>query len=344
MLSFSCQARVKGLGSWCMWQSMVAFWNEIAEPVRLVIQVSIISYVIYQVYRLFHGTRGARIMLGVVVLLVGVVVLISLFELNVLGWIIMRILMPALVVGLFVVFQPELRMGLARLGSHPLFLSLIRNERSGFFDEFCDTVFSLSSKRVGALFAFERNISLEPQVETGVELRALFSKELISAIFHPKAALHDGAVIMSDDKVVAAACIFPVSQRNFEDRTLGLRHRAGVGLSEETDAVIVVVSEETGGLSIMYKDEFWRNMSQEEFRKKLEELLYATGVRKEVKVREKMSFRDLMVKVFVHNFVPKLFSVLVAIGICILIRYNISTEHGSGGVPYPPRDGMYRHG
>lgn len=105
----------------------------------------------------------------------------------------------------------------------------------------------LSNQRFGALFAFERSISMKPIEDSGVKLDAIFSPELALTIFHTKTALHDGGVVISGDRISAAACVFPVSQKEMSDRTLGLRHRAGVGMSEESDCVVVVVSEETGG-------------------------------------------------------------------------------------------------
>jgi diadenylate cyclase len=125
---------------------------------------------------------------------------------------------------------------------------------------------------VGALFAVERRISLKTQHETGVTLGAEFSKELAMSVFYPKSPLHDGGMILADEKVVAAACVFPVSQKELADRSTGLRHRAAMGLTEETDAVCVVVSEETGSISICLDGVMERNLSEEAFRARMAEI------------------------------------------------------------------------
>jgi diadenylate cyclase len=136
-----------------------------------------------------------------------------------------------------------------------------------------DAVFELSSKGFGALIAMEREISLKTIVETGVALDAKFSKELALTVFHPKTVLHDGGMIVSGDRIVAAACIFPLSQREDLDRNLGLRHRAGLGLGDESDALSLVVSEETGQVSICHGGQIERNLSVEKFRQRLSQLL-----------------------------------------------------------------------
>jgi diadenylate cyclase len=140
-------------------------------------------------------------------------------------------------------------------------------------EEITDVVFDLSSKGFGALIAIERDISLSPVAESGVALDADVSKELLLTIFHPKTVLHDGGVILSGDRIVAAGCIFPLTQRDDLDRTLGLRHRAGLGLSEESDTIALVVSEENGQVSICHSGVIERNLNFERFRKRLSQLL-----------------------------------------------------------------------
>ena len=130
----------------------------------------------------------------------------------------------------------------------------------------------LSKKRIGALFAIQRDITLKEHLESGVVLDARFSPELAMAVFHPKAPLHDGGMIIADDRVAGAACVFPVTEREMQDRSTGLRHRAAIGLTERTDAIAVVVSEETGGISISENGTLQRNLTEQQFRDKIADI------------------------------------------------------------------------
>jgi len=188
----------------------------------------------------------------------------------VIGWIV-RSFSVFLAVALVVIFQPELRRGLAALGGHPIF-SLTSEKRETVHD-LAEAVTQLANKQFGALIAIERDTSIRVYEETGVIIDGEFSVELILTIFHPKAALHDGGVIIRNGRVAAAACIFPVSQRETLDRSLGLRHRAGLGITEESDAVAVVISEETGGISICHRRRIERNFTPETFRQRIAEIL-----------------------------------------------------------------------
>ena len=136
-----------------------------------------------------------------------------------------------------------------------------------------EAVTQLANKQFGALIAIERDTSIKIFEETGVLINADFSVELLLTLFHPKSALHDGGVIVRDGRIAAAACIFPVSQRETLDRSLGLRHRAGLGITEESDAIAVVVSEETGAISICHRRRIERNFTPETFRKRIGEIL-----------------------------------------------------------------------
>jgi diadenylate cyclase len=164
-----------------------------------------------------------------------------------------------------------LRRGLAELGGHPIF-SLTSEKRETVHD-IAEAVTQLANKQFGALIAIERDTSIRVYEETGVIIDSVFSVELLLTLFHPKAALHDGGVIVRNGRIAAAACIFPVSQRETLDRSLGLRHRAGLGITEESDAIAVVVSEETGGISICHRRRIERNFTPETFRKRISEIL-----------------------------------------------------------------------
>jgi diadenylate cyclase len=140
-------------------------------------------------------------------------------------------------------------------------------------EEITEAVFELSSRHLGALIAIERGTEIQAQIESGVETDSLVSKELLVTVFHPKTPLHDGGLVIRNDRLAAAACIFPVTQRTDLDRNLGLRHRAALGLTEETDAVVVIVSEETGIVSIAHGGTVERDFEPGTFRNRLTQLL-----------------------------------------------------------------------
>ncbi len=234
------------------------------------IEILLLSVGIYYGYLYFHGTRGAKVLTGLAIVFLTLTLISTLLNLVVIGWIV-RSFSVFLAVALVVIFQPELRRGLAELGGHPIF-SLTSEKRETVHD-IAEAISQLANKQFGALIAIERDTSIRVYEETGVELDAVLSVELLLTLFHPKSALHDGGVVMRNGRVAAAACIFPVSQRETLDRSLGLRHRAGLGITEESDAIAVIVSEETGGISICHRRRIERNFTPETFRKRIGELL-----------------------------------------------------------------------
>lgn len=239
------------------------------------VEIGVLWLLIYQIYRTFKATRGARILVGLAVIVILLTLISQLLDLKVIEWII-KSAAAILAFGLLIIFQPELRNALAKLGSTSLF-SFATTEQKVFLDVFADSVIQLSQKRFGALFAIQRNIKLENYVETGVEIDSVVSKELTTTIFHPKTALHDGGMIIVSERVEAAGCVFPVSQKELSNRSLGLRHRAGLGITEETDCVAVIVSEETGSISLCIDGKLERKLSEESFRMRLEELFLSNG-------------------------------------------------------------------
>ncbi len=198
-------------------------------------------------------------------------ILTALLDLKVVEWIMGRVA-ALFALGLLVIFQPELRSAFARIGSAKWF-GMNQKEEQEYVDELVDTVQSLARKRHGALIALEGSIGLSDYADTGVELDAVFSRSLTESIFHPKTTLHDGGVFLSKRRIVAAGCLFPVSQRELSDRAIGLRHRAGLGLTEETDAIAIIVSEETGQISIAKDDQLEKGLSVDEFRLRINEIL-----------------------------------------------------------------------
>lgn len=234
------------------------------------VEILILAVVLYYAYLYLRGTHGARILIGLALVFLTLTLVSQLLNLMVIGWL-LRSFSGFLIIALVVIFHPELRRALTELGSHHFFTSAFEERET--IEEVTDTVFELASKGFGALIAIERELSLKPFVETGVRLDSEYSKELVLTLFQPKTVLHDGGMILHSDRIVAAACIFPLTQREDLDRNLGLRHRAGLGLSEESDAVAIVVSEETGQVSICHSGLIERNLSVEKFRRRLSQLL-----------------------------------------------------------------------
>ena len=214
---------------------------------RAAIEIVLLTAVIYYFLLLFRGTRGAAVFSGLVIALLVVTGLTHIFELDVMSWILSRVL-GFLAIAVLVIFQPELRRALAQIGSQSFFSS--SQQRTEVIDVLAETARQLAQKHFGALIAIEREIGFRGMQETGVPLDAKASPELLVTIFFPNTPLHDGGVVLRGDRVVAAGCIFPLTQRQGLSAALGMRHRAAIGLSEETDAMVLVVSEETGTISV----------------------------------------------------------------------------------------------
>lgn len=239
---------------------------------RDAIEILILAVIIYYLYRYFRGTRAARILTGLLLVLIALTLVAGALELNQITWLLKGISV-FLAIGLVVIFQPELRRGLAELGSHRFFTFNAQQRETA--DELVEISGRLAKRRFGALIAIERGISLKQFLDTGVKLDCRLSAEIMMSIFHPKAALHDGGVILrlGDERIEGAGCVFPVSQRELVDRSIGLRHRAAMGITEESDAVAIVVSEETGHLSLAFDGILEQNLSDDAFRERLYELL-----------------------------------------------------------------------
>ncbi len=241
---------------------------------RAVFEIIVLWVVFYQLYRAFRDSRAAAILAGLlaIVLLGGIV--LELAQATVLKQIAGAIIGPGTI--LVVLFQPELRTALAKLGSQRFTRRLWqRSANKDFVEVVKDSVQYLVSKRFGALIAITRSNSLSEYAKTGTILDATYSRELIGTIFMPKTLLHDGAVIVHQERVVAAGAILPVSNRELKDRSMGLRHRAGIGLAETSDAVVIVVSEETGSVSLVVANMVQRDITLELLSQRLTHLLYA---------------------------------------------------------------------
>lgn len=265
-------------------------WRFIEQHWRDGIEILVLAFCIYQLYRAFRATRGAQILVGLGLILVVLALVTQVFQFEVIGWIITRSA-AVLAFALLVIFQPELRNALARLGSSRFF-SFSSKRRLAFVERLADAVVLLSKKRIGALFAIQRDISLKEQLETGVVLDAQFTPELAMSVFYPKSPLHDGGMIIADDRVAGAACVFPVTEKEMKDRSTGLRHRAAIGLTERTDAIAVVVSEETGSISISENGALQRNLTEKQFREKIAEIFFSGSTPNETETVEKLDRED----------------------------------------------------
>jgi uncharacterized protein (TIGR00159 family) len=214
-----------------------------------VVDILIVALLIYELLHFLRGTHAVQIALGGVVLM-ALYWASTLFNLQVVNWI-LRTFLPILGFGIIVVFQAEIRKGLAHIGRAPFLGGAARRRQEEVVDELVLAATSLASERTGAIVALEREMGLRSYIETGIALDAVVTYDLLVSIFHPATPLHDGAVVIQGNRVAAAACFLPLTVNPELSRTLGSRHRAAIGLSEDTDAVAIVVSEETGGISLV---------------------------------------------------------------------------------------------
>ena len=219
-----------------------------------VLDILLVALVIYGVLVLVRGTRAVQLIRGLIVLaLLLTLIDQQLGQLTAFRWMVSRLL-PALFLAIPVIFQPELRRALAQLGGQTgLFTRFLRRqETEKWISVVADACRRLSTRRHGALIVIERDTGLQEYIDTGVKLDARISTPLLLNVFHKDVDLHDGGVIIRNGRIAAASCVMPLSNSRMSDRQMGLRHRAALGTSEQTDAVVVVVSEETGQLAIAH--------------------------------------------------------------------------------------------
>ena len=235
-----------------------------------VIDILLVAVIIYEFLALIKGTRASLMVVGVGALALAFYVS-RLGNLTALNWL-MTTLLPYTVFALIVVFAAEIRQGLARLG-RGLTLSRAAGSEADAYDDIVLAANLFCQNQTGALIVIEREIGLRTYIESGVPLDARLSYDLLATIFRPSAPLHDGAVIVQNDRVAAAACFLPLSMNPVLSTQLGTRHRAGIGVTEETDAIAVIVSEETGSISLAVAGKIERDLTVEQLRDRLGELL-----------------------------------------------------------------------
>lgn len=251
-----------------------------------VIDVLLIAAVIYGALRIVSGTRAMTQLRGALILFVVAFVLGRAFDLTVVNYIVDNSL-PALLIGAAIVFQPEIRRALDRLGRTGVRGLVSRPEYSDVLDAIAKAVASLSRSRHGALIVLERETGLGDVIDTGVPIDAKVTPELLEGIFFPNSPLHDMAAVIRDDRVVAAGCVLPLASELPPDEPhLGTRHRAALGITEQTDAVSIVVSEETGTISVAFEGKLTHVADEQRLRSVLEWLVRRRGALRQLRGRE----------------------------------------------------------
>ncbi|MDO5022421.1 MAG: diadenylate cyclase CdaA [Eubacteriales bacterium] len=240
------------------------FWNLFNRPRFVdIIDIIVVAYIIYKLLMLTHGTRALQVLKGFLLLVVASW-LSSLLALTTLHWLLMLILNNGAIV-LMILFQPEFRQALERIGRGA---RIDRNQRTQTQEEklvnnIAQSLLNLSRRRIGALIVFEKQTGLKDFIDTGVMVDGLLSGELLVNIFEPNTPLHDGAVIVRGDRIAAAACVLTLSEDTNLSKDLGTRHRAGIGVSEGTDATVIIVSEETGIISMARGGKLTRHLDSD---------------------------------------------------------------------------------
>ena len=259
-----------------LWEQFQTFlWNIIHRPTWIdYIDIAIIAYLIYQLVKITRQTRASQVLKGLAVIIVASYAS-KLMGLTALNWVLRSILNNGVIV-LMILFQPELRKALEQIGrTAKLDRSTQRDESERVVDEITQCLLRLSRRRVGALIVFEQRTGLKDITESsGTKIDSLISAPLLENIFEPNTPLHDGAVIIRGTRIVSAACVLTLSENSSISRDLGTRHRAGLGVSENTDALVLIVSEETGIISMARGGKLTRHLDADSLRKILGEMYH----------------------------------------------------------------------
>lgn len=236
------------------------------------LEILILWIVYFRILVFFEGTRSFQVLKGIVYL-IGAFLLSQILGFDTLNWLLTK-LFAISIIAVLIIFQQELRQGLARLGQQDLFsIGLEESEVLAVIDEVAAAAYKLSHNRIGGIIAIERETKLKTYIESGIELDARVSAEMLHAVFSPHSPMHDGGVVIRADRVIAAACLFPLSDNPSFSKVIGTRHRAALGLSEQTDAIVVLISEETSDVSVTADGRFIRIESHERLVEVLRNLL-----------------------------------------------------------------------
>lgn len=245
--------------------NLSVYWKPITE-------IFILWFFIYQIMLFFEGTRALQTLRGIIVLMLAFFIFQK-FDFTVLSWLFEK-LFAISVIAILIIFHPEIRMGLAQLGKKQIFKNTLKEEDIVLIaKQIVNGCEGLANNKLGALIAIEKNDSLAAYIQSGEIIDSRVSADLIQAIFTPNNPLHDGGLIIQRGRIAAAGCIFPLTANQELNRVFGTRHRAALGLSEETDAILIVVSEERGDISIIYRKRFYKDLGIAQLETKIKELL-----------------------------------------------------------------------
>ncbi|MBI5872739.1 MAG: TIGR00159 family protein [Candidatus Omnitrophica bacterium] len=248
----------------------VVYWS-VLKPI---IEISILWFVFFRIMIFFEGTRAGQVWKGIFILVLAFF-LAQKLGLNTLDWILTK-LFAISVVAIIVIFQPELRSGLARLGQPHLFgTGLKAEEIDELIHHLSMALAYMAQRKIGALIAIEREDRMKTYIDSGIEIDGKITPEFLETIFTPNSPMHDGGVVIQGNKVTAVSCLFPLAQNPYISHTLGTRHRAALGLSEETDAIVLIVSEQTGLISMATNGRLTQGLSREDLSQNLKSLLIA---------------------------------------------------------------------
>lgn len=245
---------------------------------KILVEIGILWFIFYVILIFARGTRGVHVLKGIIFIALFFIITQKL-GLDTINWIFTK-LFAISVIAFLIIFQPELRRGLASIGQHRW--SEIFFKEAEVIREIVKAVLSLSKRRIGALIAIQRESRLDHYAESGIDIDAKVNTELLMTIFMPNTPLHDGGVIISGNRILGAGCLFPLTQNPKVSRTLGTRHRAGMGLSEESDAVVIIVSEETGGISVATGGKLTHNLDKDALGRVLNNLCKPERKRREL--------------------------------------------------------------
>lgn len=261
---------------------MASFFDSIKSKLAFVgltdvIDILLVTYVLYKALKFIRDTRTVQLLKGIGFLFI-VMQFSGVFKLYTVNYILSNAMQLG-VIAIFIVFQPELRRALEQLGNTSIGnffstdISATSEEKAKMIDEIIEASQNMSKNRIGALMVVEREYKLGDIINTGIKIDAETTSELLMNIFIPKTPLHDGAVVIRNERIDSATCFLPLSQNPNLSKELGTRHRAGLGISEESDAIVVIVSEETGNISLAYSGELYSNITPEYLKKELLKLL-----------------------------------------------------------------------
>ncbi|UCE71812.1 MAG: diadenylate cyclase CdaA [Nitrospiraceae bacterium] len=222
------------------------------------LDILLVALILYRVLLIIKGTKAAQMLIGLGVLFIALL-FSEYLGLYTIDWIIQS-LWAQIVLALIILFQPEIRKTLAQMGEARFFSTFTSAEELRSIEEIVKASVALANRKMGALIVIEKETNLNDFIEMGSQLDAKVSRELLLSIFHPTSPIHDGAVIIRGNRVIAAGCFLPLILSSDISKTLGTRHRAGIGLTEETDAVVIIISEETGSISTSFKSKLHKNM------------------------------------------------------------------------------------